>query len=170
VYQNGYSGGVAIGYHKSFLNEYFIGGELSASAPTDEASFASGASSTAFNDKLSIGGNIDLSLISGFALTDSTSVYARIGLSYAAISTEINTPTGFTPSYVNSSSSRNKFGGGFGLGFKKFVTTNTALFTEYQYHDYGTVNFPNFQNFTATYSHSARVYTQNLIIGLAYAL
>jgi len=170
VNQYGYTGGLAVGYSKPVCNQYFLGGELSANLATDNAYFATGASTAAFTDKLSIKGNIDLAFVPGFFVTDTVAAYGKIGASYASISTDLDSPTGFDASYVNSKSTRDVFGGVLGLGLKKYVTKNAVVFTEYNYHDYGTVNFPDFQNFTATYSHSAHVYSQSILIGASYFL
>ena len=170
VSQYGYIGGIAAGYSKVVQNQYLLGGELSGSLATNNAYFSAGASSSAFADKLAIKGNIDLTFVPGILISESIAMYGKLGLSYASISADINSPTGYTPTYSQSNSTRTVIGGAFGLGIKKKISDHLAIFTEYNYHDYGTVNFPTFQNFTATYAHAAHVYSNSLVVGVSYLI
>lgn len=82
----------------------------------------------------------------------------------------MNSPAGYTPTSQNTNNKQGQFGGVAGLGIKKLLTEKIGIYAEYNYHDYGTVDFPAFTNFTATYTHSAHVYNQDLVVGLSYYL
>jgi hypothetical protein len=55
-----------------------------------------------------------------------------------------------------------------GLGFEKLIAKHISIFTELNYHDYGSVSFQNFQNFSAIYTHYSHVYSYDGKVGLAY--
>ena len=42
------------------------------------------------------------------------------------------------------------------------------LFASADYHDYGTVNFSTFQNYSAAYTHSSKVFSYDVLAGAAY--
>lgn len=168
VQQNGYLGSIAAGYLHTCHNNYLLGGELSISGTTSTALYSAGAASNAINDKTSIPYFADLALLAGFVLSDSTYLYAKIGFSYAAIDSNLNSPTGFIPSYIQANATRYAPGGVFGLGLKKMINSHVAVYGEYNYHDYATVDFANFQNFTATYSHTVHASANSVGVGVTY--
>lgn len=92
VQQNGYLGSIAAGYLHTCHSKYLLGGELSVSGTTGTALFSAGAATNAINDKTSIPYFADLALLAGFVLTDATYLYAKIGFSYAAIDSNLNSP------------------------------------------------------------------------------
>lgn len=167
VQQNGYLGSIAVGYLHPCHN-YLLGGELSLSGTTGTALYSAGAASSAINDKTSIPYFADLALLGGFYLTDSTYLYAKIGFSVAAIDSNLNSPSGFIPTYVITNATRYALGGVFGLGLKKMINPHVAVFGEYDYHDYATTDFADFQNFSATYSHTVHAYGNSVGLGVTY--
>lgn len=167
--QHGYTIGAAIGYSYFMTPLYFLSGELSGNIDGQNATFQSGASTTAFSDTIQINHHIDLTFRPGLMLTESVYTYIKLGISWAALKDNLTSPTGYSPTFVASNSSKTVTGFASGLGFGKNLTPHTALFVEGNYHDYGTVNFPSFQNFTATYTHSAHIYSYGAVIGLTYS-
>ncbi len=145
-----------------------MGGEFSANYQSGNARFASGAATSAFNDKIYLNRSLELAIIPGVFITDTTALYGRVGASYASLTNRLNSPAGFVPVTVNTNSNSNIVAGTLGVGIKKFVTNNIAIFSEYNYHDYGTMDFPDFINFTATYSHAVRIYSQEITFGASY--
>lgn len=170
VMQNSYTGGLAIGYSNTCWHTYFWGGELGIYGSTYHANFATGAATAAFTDTLAIKSNLDLTFIPGFFITNSLAAYGKAGLSYARINASVNSPVGLNPTFIKVNNMNNVLGLALGLGLEKSICNNTSLFIEYNYHDYGTVNFSSFQNFTAIYSHSAHIYSQSLTIGAAFLI
>lgn len=168
VTQNSYTGALAVGYSQTCGNGYFCGGELSLGGATYHANFGAGAASAAFTNTIGINGNLDLAFIPGFLVTETIALYGKAGLSYACITSDVNSPTGFTPVFVNVSSTQRALGAVLGVGIEKILSQHSTLFLEYAYHDYGTVDFSPFSNFTATYSNSAHVYSNSLSLGLTY--
>lgn len=168
VFQHGYSLGLRIGYDKLFRNGYLLGAELSGDYHSNKAIFASGAATTAFSDQMYLNGSLDLAMVGGMLITENTAWYGKLGMSYGFIGDRLTSPAGYTPMMVQTNSTRQNWGGVIGVGVKGFVADQLAVYTEYNYHDYGSVDFPNFTNFTATYSHSAHVYTQEVLFGLSY--
>ena len=170
VQQYAYSGGIGIGYNRVCACQYLLGSELDVNFYTYHANFASGASTTAFSDQLAIDHNVDLIFIPGLFINESTAFYAKAGLSYAHVTSHLSSPAGFTSTYVRSSSAENVFGVALGLGIKRWISMNASIFAEYFYHDYKKINFSDFQNFSATYSHTVRLNTQNIAVGINYYL
>lgn len=169
--QNGYTGGLAIGYSHIFSDSYLLGAELSGNLNSDEGKYASGSSSTAFNDTTKIKQNIDLDFVPGVLLTDSLAGYAKLGVSSAKVTDQLTSPTSQNPSVAYATYSNNKTRLGFaaGLGLKKTINHDVSVFAEYNYHDYGKINFAEFNNLGSTYTHSARVYSSAVSLGAAYA-
>jgi len=167
--QYGYNGAIAFGYSKTFLNDYFAGAEVSAQYATYKANFDSGSVGTAFSDQIKIQSYYDLVFVPGFFITDTVAAYIKAGVSYAYIKDSLHTPTSSIPTYVTINNNSYLWGVALGIGLEKFITEQLALFSEFQYHDYGTVNFPAFPNFASTYSHSAHVYSEALMLGARYA-
>lgn len=168
--QYGYNGGLAIGYTRDLAANYLIGAELAGYLTTNNGNFNSGSTGTAFSDQIKIQNYFDFVAVPGFYVTHEVAVYAKVGLSCASIKDSVNSPTGTSSSPVTTNSSHFQLGAALGLGLKKKLNSRYTLFTEFQYHDYGTPNLPGFQNFTANYSHSVHVYSQALMLGLSYAL
>lgn len=84
------------------------------------------------------------------------------------ICTTLISPTGYTPTFVNYPANKNALGFAAALGMTHDVSNKIALFSEVNVHDYETLNFDNFQNFTANYTHSAHLRAYGLSIGAAY--
>lgn len=166
--QHGYTGGVSLGYRQILNPHYFLGGELSGSVEGHYASFQSGAATAAFSDAAQIYSHVDLMLVPGIRLNSTTDIYLKLGLSCAFIQDSLVSPAGYTPTITNYNSNNNTFGFTAGLGFEKWITKKIALFTEANYHDYGSVNFQSFQNFSATYQHSSHIYSYDVVIGASY--
>lgn len=168
--QYGYTGGIALGYSRLMSQNYFIGGEISANINTNNASFQSGASNTTFSDKVQINDHFDLTFVPGLILSNNISTYLKLGISYALIEDHLTSPAGFDSITVGHHSNNNPIGFAAGLGISKSFPNRITLFTEANYHDYGTIEFTNFQNFMATYSHSTHVYSYDVVVGLAYSI
>ena len=167
--QHGYTGGIAIGYSRLLTPDYFAGAEISANLDGHNASFQSGASSSSFSDQTQIKNHVDLTFVPGMKLSHSIITYLKLGLSYASIQDHLTSPAGFTPDIITTNSNKNALGFAAGLGVARSLTENTALFVEANYHDYGSIDFSNFQNFSATYTHSAHVYSYDVMAGVSYS-
>ncbi len=173
VQQKGYIGSIGFGYSKRVCENYFLGGELDAAWMTNSANLQIGASSLAFTDKITLRNYYDLVFVPGVFFTPSFAGYLKLGASLANITDTLNTPvsTSFVTNMVSSNASKTALGFTGALGVKKWLTPKLSLFVEYNYRDYGSVNFANFQNYTATYTHSARVYGESIFfLGLNYQL
>jgi opacity protein-like surface antigen len=166
--QYGYTGGIALGYSKLCNERYSLGAEISGNLDSHHSLYQAGASTAAFSDMIQIKNHFDLTFVPGIMLGSTVLGYAKLGVSYAALQDKLTSPVGFTPTYTNYNSNRNAFGFAGGLGVKKFITDHVSVFTEADYHDYGTVNFSGFQNFSANYTHSAHVYSVAFLLGAAY--
>lgn len=170
IQQNGYTGALGIGISKIFLRSYYLGLEFSGGGMNQNATFQSGAPSSSFTDKFAMEGYCDLTFVPGLFLTPSVAAYTKVGTTWGAFSETINTPTGFDATIKNKSSTRSAFGFTASLGVKKWVTPTLAVLAEYNFRDYGTVTFPSFENFTAEYSHRARIFGQSVQVGVTYQL
>lgn len=170
IQQLGYTAGLGVGYQKQLCENYLIGLEFSAHYDSNSAYFGVGGASTGFSEKLYIQNNEDLSLIPGLLLNNDLLVYGRVGLSYANVRSELTSPSGFNAQLTNWNQHQNVWGGVLGLGLRKFFNPHFSIYSEFNYHDYGTVSFSNFQNFTATYNHNAHLHSQTLNLGISYAL
>lgn len=168
--QYGYTEGVAVGYSKLWCHQYLLGAELSGNIDSHSANYQSGAASTAFSDVTQINNHVDLAFVPGILLGDTVAAYAKLGISFASVQDSLFSPVGYTPVITRFQTNKNVTGFAGGLGLKKFITEKVSVFTEANYHDYGTVNFSNFQNFTANYTHSAHLYSYDVVLGAAYYL
>lgn len=168
--QNGYTGGLALGYTRLISPYYFIGEEFSANINSGNASFQSGASSTVFSDQVTMHSHFDLTLVPGLILSNSISAYLKLGVSYALLEDTLNSPAGFNAEAANYHRNKNVLGFAAGLGVKKSLSKHIFIFTEADFHDYGTLYFSNFQNFMSDYSHSTHVYSYEVVVGAAYTL
>src|SRR5436189_800735 len=63
VQQNGYTGGVAIGYSHKVAGQFLLGAELDSNWDTNQSTFQSGSSSSAFSDVIQIKNHIDLTVV-----------------------------------------------------------------------------------------------------------
>jgi opacity protein-like surface antigen len=169
VLQNGYTGGVALGYNQIFSSHYFFGGEISAHLNSDSANYQSGAATAAFSDTQKWHNYYDFTLLSGIITKSSFSPYLKLGLSYAIVPDNLNSPVGYTPTPVNYHTNKNVLGFTAGLGIKHLLTKKVFLFSELNFHDYGTIHFNDFQNFTADYTHSTHLCSYSLSVGAAYS-
>ena len=169
ILQNGYTGGVALGYSRLFREKYFLGAELSAYFNSHSAMYESGAATAAFSDKIKFKNTMDLTVVPGIITNDSSFPYIKLGLSYASLSDYLTSPVGYNPVITNYNASKNAFGFVAALGIKRALTAKTVLFTEVNYHDLGTLQWPSFQNFSAEYSHSAHLCSYALVLGAMYA-
>jgi opacity protein-like surface antigen len=168
--QHGYTGGIAIGYSQLMNPQYFLGAELSANKDGSSASFQSGASSTVFSDQVRMNGHFDLTFMPGLMLSNSIAAYLKLGLSYALLQDSLTSPVGFAPTITSYNNNQNAFGFAAGLGFSKAITDKVEIFTEADYHDYGSIGFANFKNYEANYTHSTHVYSYDVVVGAAYSI
>ncbi len=168
VLQNGYTGGIALGYKQWVNPRYYLGGEISAHLNSDSAIYQSGAATAAFSDTLQLNNYYDFTLVSGMISNSSFSPYLKLGLSYAVIHDNLVSPVGYTPLITSYHTNKNALGFVAGLGVTHLLSEKIALFSELNFHDYGTLNFDDFQNFTADYTHSARLRSYGVSIGAAY--
>jgi opacity protein-like surface antigen len=168
INQNDYTGGIALGYSRTLSPVYFLGVEVSANVDGGSALFQSGAANSAFSDAIKINNHYDLVVVPGLSLSTTISSYLKLGLSRAHIENILNSPVGYEPRFMEYGSNQTVNGFAAGIGVRRSLGDRVTVFAEYNYHDYGTVNFSNFQNFTANYSHSARIYTYAGVIGAAY--
>ncbi len=169
--QYGYTSGIALGYSRLMSQNYFIGGQLSANFDGNNASFQSGASNTSFSDQINMSHHFDLTFVPGLVLSNSIATYLKLGISYALLEDEINSPAGFNSTIMTHyHSNENAIGFAAGLGIAKSLTDHISLFTEANYHDYGTIDYADFQNFMTTYSHSTHIYSYDVVIGAAYTI
>ena len=166
--QNGYTGGIAVGYQKSYCQTYLLGGELSANLDTHHSTFQSGASTAAFSDLIDIKSHVDLTFVPGILLTESISAYLKLGVSYASLTDNLSSPVGSTATMTGFSANKNILGAAAGIGIAKMMTPHISIFAEGNYHDYGMVDLPAFQNFTANYTHSTHVISSSIEVGAAY--
>lgn len=166
--QNGYTGGLAIGYLTPTDKNYLLGGELSANLDSHQSTYQSGGANSAFSDTIQIKSHIDLTFTPGILLTESVRSYLKIGVSYAAIADYLTSPVGFSSTMTSYNSHKNLYGIVVGLGAAKYLSNHWSLFAEGNYRDYGTVTLAPFQNFSANYTHTAHVYASSLEVGAAY--
>ncbi|MDP1573666.1 MAG: hypothetical protein Q8L78_01845 [Coxiellaceae bacterium] len=169
VLQNGYTGGIALGYHHGFTNRrYGLGIELSGHGDTNKATFQEGASSAAFSDTTQINAHMDLTLVPTLYFTKSLNAFLKFGMSLAWIQDNLISPVGNTAAMTTYANSNATLGAALGLGIAKKIAKRFKLYTEADYHDYGTTHFPAFQNFTATYTHASHIYSYDVVCGAAY--
>jgi opacity protein-like surface antigen len=166
--QNGYTGGLQIGYSRLITSQYYLGAELAGSYDSHSANFQAGAANTTFSDTVHINNHFDITLVPGVMLNDSTSVYLKVGFTRASVHDSLISPAGFTPTITRYTQNTNANGFVAGLGLEKFLCDKVSIFTEGNYRDYGTINFSNLQNFSAAYTNSSHVYTYDLLLGVAY--
>lgn len=170
VQQQGYTEGLAVGYSKLFQEQYLLSAELSGNLDSHQATFQAGASTASFSDNTQIQNHIDLTFVPGILLSNSIEAYVKLGLSVARLQDNLTSPTGYTPTIDNFNCTKHAIGFASGLGLAKYITDNFSIFAEGNFHDYGTVNFSDFQNFTANYTHSAHVYSFGAVLGATYHL
>jgi len=169
ISQNGYTGGVALGLRQATCDRrFYYGGELLLNYDSQNAVFQSGAATAAFSDKTRIQYHADLTFVPGMMLSQTVSSYLKLGLSIASIQDNLVSPEGYTPANTSTHSSKNPLGFAAGLGVATCITNNFSIFTEANYHDYGTVTFSNFTNFMAEYTHKSHVYSYSLVVGASY--
>lgn len=167
--QNNYTWGGAIGYSKAFTPTFFLGLEVNANMDGGNAVFQSGASTAAFSDTVHIKSHFDLDLAPGLWLSSSVASYLKLGVSRAYLADTLVSPIGYNPIFMTFSTTQTVDGFAAAIGIKKIINDHFAVFTEYNYHDYGSVKFPDFQNFTANYSHSAHIYSYGVLLGATYS-
>jgi opacity protein-like surface antigen len=170
VLQNGYSGGIALGYNHLLNQRYFFDLELAGNINSGSALYQSGAATAAFSDLTKIKNYVDLTIAPGLIINNAIFPYLKLGVSHASLHDNMHSPVGYTPVITEYDSNKNVFGFAAGLGVKYSLSEHITLFNEVNYHDYGTVNVPNFQNFSATYTHSADLHTYGLVVGAMYSL
>jgi len=167
--QYGYTGGLALAYSYVINSTYMLGLGLSANLNTGSANYQSGAATAAFSDNTFLRYHIDLIINPGVLLTDNLYAYLKLGVSLARIKDSLSSPAGYSPVTVITSAQQTSLGFASGVGIAKVISNHLRIFSEFNYQDYGSVNFPSFTNFTATYSHSTHVYAYALIVGASYA-
>ncbi|MBV8803110.1 MAG: outer membrane beta-barrel protein [Gammaproteobacteria bacterium] len=170
INQNGYTAGIRAGYVYTFQSIYSLGAELSGNYDTQNASFKSGAASSAFSDTTKIQYHIDMTIVPGINLSDSILGYMKLGMSFASISDQLTSPAGFFATYTTYNSHWNGLGFAAGLGVSKVLTSRLSIFTEANYHDYGSIDFDDFQNFSADYTHTAHIYSYDVVMGVTYKI
>lgn len=166
--QHGYTGGLVAGYSKLFHQQYLLGAQLSGNLDSHYANYANGANSLTYTDTTQINSHIDLTVVPGILLSDSAAAYAKLGVSTASVQDNLTSPATNASVMTRYNSTKMATGLAAGLGVKKFLTDQVSIFAEGNYHDYGVVNFTDFQNYTVTYTHSAHVYSYDLSLGAAY--
>lgn len=166
--QNGYSGGLGIGYNYLINPQYFLNGEIAVNFDSNSALFQSGAATAAFTDSAKIKHHIDFTLAPGIITNSSLFPYLKLGISYAALQDNLTSPAGYTPTMISYRQNKDVLGFVAGLGVKYALSNRIAIFSEANFHDYGTLDFPDFQNFSALYTHSAHLYTYGLNVGASY--
>lgn len=166
--QNGYTGGVAIGYTHLINPSYFVSLELAGNWNGHTALYQNGGTSTSFSDSVSVDHQFDLTVIPGVVTASAFFPYIKLGISQGHISDSLTSPAGYDPVMTQYNSTKTVYGFVAGLGVRYAVNDRFSLSIETNYHDYGTVNFPSFQNFTATYSHSAHIYAYAAQLGATY--
>jgi len=169
IMQNGYLGGLTIGYTRLINENYFIGAELTGNITGNSALYQTGAANTAFSDNIQINRSVDLTVTPGIITKSAFFPYVRVGVSRASVLDHLTSPVGYNPVMTQYNTNQNVNGFVAGLGVRYIINDRGWLFVETNYHDYGTVNFSSFQNFSASYSHSAHVYSYAALIGAAYA-
>lgn len=167
--QNGYTGGLALGFTHLINPRYFFSLELSGNLDGNSALFESGASSTAFSDQIQINNNIDFSVMPGIITQSAFFPYFKLGVSRASIQDSLTSPVGYDPVMTQYNTNKTAYGFVTGLGVRYLLNNQSWLFIEANYHDYGTINFSSFDNFSASYTHSAHVYSYAAIIGASFA-
>lgn len=167
--QNGYSGGLTLGYTHTLNANYFVSIDLSGDLDGNSALYQSGATNTAFSDTININHHIDLSFMPGVISLSRFYPYLKIGISYASITDHLNSPVGYEPIFTDYSSHKNSLGLVLGMGVRYIVNDHLWLFVETNYHDYGSTHLTSFQNFTASYTHSAHLYSYGTLLGAAYS-
>jgi opacity protein-like surface antigen len=170
IAQNGYQLSLGFGYSNVYHVLYVLGWEFLANYNTYQARFASGSNSTVFTDTMALRYQFDLTAVPGLRLSETLASYLKIGVSLGYITDQLTSPVGYNPSYFRYNQQAWRPGLVAGIGLKQAIKTHWLIFTEYNYHDYGTIHFPNFSNFTANYKHSAHLYSQDIVIGLTYRL
>ncbi len=167
--QNGYTGGLTLGYTRLLNTRYFMGFELSGNLDGNSALFQSGAANTAFSDQIQMNNHVDFTVIPGVMTQSGFFPYIKLGISRASINDNLTSPVGYDPIMTRFNSNQNSFGFVAGLGVRYLSSDHSWIYVEENYHDYGTVNFSAFQNFSANYSHSAHIYSYATLIGASYA-
>lgn len=168
--QHSYTGTVSGGYRHPFSKPWYLGADLSASIDGHYATFKSGASSTAFSDQMQIKNHFDLTAVPGLQISDTVNMWLKLGLSYASLEDSVNSPAGYTPVSETTHTNKGIWGFAAGLGIENWLSGHTALFAALGYHDYGTVTLSQFQNFSATYTHSTHIYMSDVTVGVMYRL
>lgn len=170
VTQNGYTGGIAVGYSRLVKSLYLLGLEFAGNASSNNANYKNGSTGFLFSDKTRMTYNLDLMFVPGVLLTDTVSAYLKLGISWAWIKDQLSAPVGFIP-ITNVPVATDKTVQGFvaGLGLKKYISQKIHVFAEYDYYDYGNNNFSNFTNFTARYTHNGHIYASKAVAGLTYS-
>ncbi len=166
--QNGYTGGLAIGYTHLVNARYFANIELAGNLDGNSALYQSGAANTAFSDKIELKYHFDLTVAPGIITHSDFSPYLKLGISYASVQDNLTSPVGYDPIMMQYNTHKNKWGFVGGLGVRYSITPRVKLFAEANYHDYGTINLSAFENFSATYSHSAHLYSYGAAMGVTY--
>lgn len=167
--QNGYTGGLAVGYTRLLGSRYLFNLELAGNLDGNSALYQSGAANTAFSDKIELNHHIDLSVAPGIITASDFFPYLKLGVSYASVRDYVSSPVGYDPIMMQYNSNKNIWGLVAGLGMKYRATEHVGIFAEADYHDYGTLNLSPFQNFSANYTHSARIFSYSIVVGATYA-
>lgn len=170
VAQEGYTTSIAAGYKKYFHHLYSLGLELSANIYTSDAVFKSGAATTAFTDTSKLRQSADVNFLSGLLVTPNIETYLKIGVSVAHVEDTLTTPVGYLPILVTHHSTKNVGGLVAGLGLRMWLNARTAVFAEYTNRQYSKIPFANFTNFTAAYTHTAKLTANTVTAGIAYTI
>ena len=172
VTQHGYTGGVLLGYRQAIRSQYFIGGEISSNWNSGDALYQEGASNATFSNKTQINHHMDFAVVPGLKISSTVTAFMKLGLSVAWMQDNLTSqayPTGFyIPATTYYSDKKTETGFVAGLGVSKAVCKHMDLFASADYHDYGTVNFSTFQNYSAAYTHSSKVFSYDVLAGAAH--
>ncbi|MEO8402351.1 MAG: hypothetical protein ABI597_11275, partial [Gammaproteobacteria bacterium] len=98
--QNGYTGGLALGYTYLITARYFINVELAGNLDGNSALYQSGAANTAFSDKIELANHTDLTFAPGIITQNDFSPYLKLGISHASVRDYVTSPAGYDPIFL----------------------------------------------------------------------
>lgn len=167
--QNGATGGFGLGYIAILKNRYLLGAEVVQNFNSQRVRFSIGSSDTVLCDTQAIRNNLAILFKPGIKITDFFDVYLNGGLSFGYLKNRLISQLDFIgPNYETHCKSQYLAGFVLGVGARAYLCKRISIFTEYNYRDYGTAKLPNFQNLTATYTHTDRITSMALTIGSAW--
>lgn len=170
IIQNGYTGGLAIGLTHLLTNFFAFGLEFSGYRDGNNALYQSGANSTAFSDRIKMNHHVDFVVIPELITSGAFFPYLKLGASYAWLKDNLVSPVGYNPIMTHYHTNKNPLGFVTALGLRHSLGKHIGLFSEINYHNYETLNLKPFENFSANYTHSTRLYSYGVLIGVNYTV